>query len=205
MDVLCYALHTLIHPTPNSHSKSPLPSCSYLGRMYLAEANVFLDRIPDALSLLNHETVDSVAVVLESAAGSPGTPASVPGLGEDGGNADGAAEEAEAPGSWLPRWEPSSVSRARGLMLFNMAAALAIREDYVKARPLMNKAVQLTGMPLPAHFYFLRLYLDLMLGDRVTAQAIIKDMFGHLTINQRQCFANGRPANLAPGGQTAEA
>ncbi|KAI0221541.1 CCR4-NOT transcription complex subunit 10-A [Lamellibrachia satsuma] len=145
---------------------------SYIGHLYVAEAQVALDRISYAIDHLNADLLTDISTVF---------PEQKPDS-ERNGDKDG-QDQSETKGA-LYAWSPRDLPCAKAIMQYNLATAHAIRSEYEKALVNLSKSTQTVGLPLPVHMYFLKLYLELMEGHRKTAQNIIKEHFGHATPNR---------------------
>lgn len=148
----------------------------YLGRLYLAEALVMLDRLADAIRHLDIDTVTDMSTAFPEHKV----------LEQEKAEKNGEREPQEPPENKcvLYTWAPHDVPRARAIMQYNLATAHAIRGEYEKALMHLGQSIHNIGMPLPAQMYFLKLYLELMEGRRKTAQTIIKEHFGHIATNR---------------------
>ncbi|XP_067927945.1 CCR4-NOT transcription complex subunit 10-like [Watersipora subatra] len=144
------------------------PAHKYLAHMYMAEAQLYLDRIADAIRNLNAENVADISVSLVDEKSE-----------QDKEQAEGGELQAN-----LHLWIPSDIPKARAYMQYNLAVCYATRGEYDKAMATLALCTQHIGTPLPVHVYFLRLYLDLLEGRRKIAQGIIKEHFGHVTPNR---------------------
>lgn len=149
----------------------------YLAHMYKAEALVALDCIGDAIQNLNPDNITDISVTL-SAESSP-SPVEKSEKNSERGNSEPPEDKRAA----YP-WSPKDLTQAKGIMTYNLAAAYAIRGDYEKASFYLSKSKALAGMPLPAHMYYLKIYLELMQGRRKNVQNFIKDNFGHMAVNR---------------------
>ncbi|XP_067652107.1 CCR4-NOT transcription complex subunit 10-like isoform X1 [Haliotis asinina] len=150
----------------------------YIGHLYVAEAQVQLDKIPDSIGHLNPDLVTDIGTC-------PPEHKSEQEKADknDKGEKDLLADSTEAKSSLYP-WFPKDLSRAKAVMQYNLAAAHAMRGEYDKAMTHLTESSRNIGTPLPAQMYFLKLYLDLMEGRRKMAQHVIKEHFGHVTPNR---------------------
>uniref|UniRef100_A0A1I8JAL0 CCR4-NOT transcription complex subunit 10 n=1 Tax=Macrostomum lignano TaxID=282301 RepID=A0A1I8JAL0_9PLAT len=174
-------------------SQPALSDCQlYLGKMYLAEAKVNLqvpehiskDYLNDAVQLLNPASVTRVDVL----------PAQPP-------RPDDWPKRKESPAPSVSQWTPDNVLEAQNIMKYNLSVVYAIKGDFDLARQHLQDVVynpkgQGMSPPFPAHFYFFKLYLDLMQGRRSFAQLLLKETFGHLTPNPPNW--RSKPAAAAP-------
>lgn len=140
----------------------------YLAHMYMAEAQVYLDRVADAIRNLNVDGITDISV------SSPDVKTD-----QDKEQMEGAEYHAN-----LTSWIPGDVPQAMAFMQYNLAVCYATRGEFQRSGDTLNMCLQNIGTPLPVHFYFLRLYLDLVVGNRMIAQGIIKEHFGHVTPNR---------------------
>ncbi|XP_041375361.1 CCR4-NOT transcription complex subunit 10-like [Gigantopelta aegis] len=150
----------------------------YIGHLYMAEALVELDRIADAITHLNPESVTDISTCPPEMKSDQDKQDK-----GDKGEKDLLAESTEAKSALYP-WSPKDMSRAKAIMQYNLATAHAMRGEYDKAMSNLTESSKNIGTPLPAQMYFLKLYLDLMEGRRKMAQFVIKDHFGHVTPNR---------------------
>ncbi|XP_013383566.1 CCR4-NOT transcription complex subunit 10 [Lingula anatina] len=171
---LCLSDHLVALHAAEKLLKQPRLSGAhrYLGHMYMAEAQVALDKIADAVQHLDMESVTDVSLV------SPESKLELADKSEKE-----AGEGTDVKGS-LYLWSPKDVPRARGIMQYNVAVAHAVRGEFDKAMLNLMQSTQVMGMPLPAQVFYLRLYLDLLEGRRKMAQGIIKENFGNMTPNR---------------------
>ncbi|XP_050395792.1 CCR4-NOT transcription complex subunit 10 isoform X1 [Patella vulgata] len=141
----------------------------YLGNLYMAEVLVILDRISDAVNHLKPEDLEVI---------NPCPPEEKTDKSEKEKD-----EPTEEKGPLYP-WSPKEMIHAKKIMQYNLAVTYAIRGDFDKSNANLSESVAAIGTPLPAQMFFLKLYLDLMEGRRITAQNVIKDHFGHMTPNR---------------------
>lgn len=150
----------------------------YLAHLYAAEALVHLDRTTDAIHHLNPENSVDVSVC-------PPEQKTEQDKNDKNEKMDKSdpMEATEAKGALIP-WSPATPQKAQAVLLYNLAATLAIRQEYTEALKNLGESSKLTSQPFPAQMYSLKIYLDLIEGRRAFAQYIIKESFGHLTPNR---------------------
>ncbi|XP_022345104.1 CCR4-NOT transcription complex subunit 10-like [Crassostrea virginica] len=156
----------------------------YLGHLYMAEAQVAMDKIADAIQHLNPELVVDINLTL-------------PENKTEQDKSERDPESSETKGSFYP-WSPKDLMRAKAITQYNLATAHAIRGEYDKAVQNLGESSNYIGTPLPAQMYFLKLYLDLIEGRRKMAQIVIKDHFGHVTPNRIEMKINSKPGVPRP-------
>lgn len=152
----------------------------YLAHLYAAEAFVHLNRTTDAIHHLNPEYSVDVSVC-------PPEQKTEQDKNDKNEKMDkndrDPVEATEAKGALVP-WTPATPQKAQAVLLYNLAATLAIRQEYAEALKNLGESSKLTSQPFPAQMYSLKIYLDLIEGRRAFAQYIIKESFGHLTPNR---------------------
>lgn len=156
----------------------------YLGHLYMAEAQVAMDKIADAIQLLNPELVVDISLTL-------------PENKTEQDKSERDPEASESKGYFYP-WSPKDLTRAKAIAQYNLATAHAIRGEYDKSGQNLGESSSRIGTPLPAQMYFLKLYLDLIEGRRNMAQVVIKDHFGHVTPNRVEMKMNSKPGVPRP-------
>ncbi|XP_029640500.1 CCR4-NOT transcription complex subunit 10 [Octopus sinensis] len=176
---LCLNDHLIALNYTNSLLSQPRLSGAqrYLAHLYASEALVHLDRIADAIQHLNPEYSKDVSVCSQEQKSDQDKNDKVDKSDRD------LADTTETKGALVP-WMPAKPQKAQAVLLYNLAATLAISGEYSKALKHLGESSQLICQPFPAQMYCLKLYLDLIEGRRATAQYIIKESFGHVTPNR---------------------
>ncbi|KAH9489763.1 CCR4-NOT transcription complex subunit 10 [Bulinus truncatus] len=154
----------LVHSTNLLRQPNLTAAQRYLGHMYKGEALVTLDRIADAIDELNPEKVSDVSTNLPETSDK---------------EQEALAENKNA----SVKWSPDNVPVAKGLMLYNLAVAYAMRTDYDKALKALTEASEKVGSPIPVQMFYLKLYLDLKQGNKKAAISVINEHFGYITRN----------------------
>uniref|UniRef100_A0A8W8KAD1 CCR4-NOT transcription complex subunit 10 n=1 Tax=Magallana gigas TaxID=29159 RepID=A0A8W8KAD1_MAGGI len=171
-------------PPGNPLKAAEVASLRYLGHLYMAEAQVAMDKIADAIQLLNPELVVDISLTL-------------PENKTEQDKSERDPEASESKGYFYP-WSPKDLTRAKAIAQYDLATAHAIRGEYDKAGQNLGESSSRIGTPLPAQMYFLKLYLDLIEGRRNMAQVVIKDHFGHVTPNRVEMKMNSKPGVPRP-------
>eukprot|EP00794_Sanderia_malayensis_P019107 gene19107-21023_t len=132
-------------------SQAMLPGAyKYLGRLYMAESLIKLDKIAEAIQELSPDKVTDISTQL------------------DGDSQD----KYQNPSAAV---FPGSIQEARAIMLFNLASACAIRGEIDKSKRVLQQVV--TGK-LPesilTHAILLSAYIELKNGNKHIALDIIK-------------------------------
>lgn len=132
-------------------SQPMLPGAfKYVGRLYLAESLIKLDKISEAIQEFSPDKITDISTSLE-----PGSQAKAQGAGND--------------------LFPSSIQEARAVMLLNLASAYSLRNENDKAKRILQQVVS-GKLPesVSTHAILLSAYLELKNGNRTTALNIIK-------------------------------
>ncbi|XP_076844615.1 CCR4-NOT transcription complex subunit 10 isoform X2 [Brachyhypopomus gauderio] len=155
-------LMALNHADKLLHQPKLSGSLKFLGHLYAAEALISLDRISDAIAHLNPENVTDVSLGV-----SPSE--------QDQGSDKGDLGPVESSGKQIPLCYPSTVSCARGTMLFNLGSAYCLRSEYEKARKCLHQAASMVNAKeIPPEAILLGVYLELQNGNTQLALQIIK-------------------------------
>uniref|UniRef100_A0AAY5E8R1 CCR4-NOT transcription complex subunit 10 n=1 Tax=Electrophorus electricus TaxID=8005 RepID=A0AAY5E8R1_ELEEL len=155
-------LMALNHADKLLHQPKLSGSLKFLGHLYAAEALISLDRISDAITHLNPENVTDVSLGV-----SPSE--------QDQGSDKGDLDPVESSGKQIPLCYPSTVSSARGMMLFNLGSAYCLRSEYDKARKCLHQAASMVNAKeIPPEAILLGVYLELQNGNTQLALQIIK-------------------------------
>uniref|UniRef100_A0A4W4FP95 CCR4-NOT transcription complex subunit 10 n=1 Tax=Electrophorus electricus TaxID=8005 RepID=A0A4W4FP95_ELEEL len=145
-------LMALNHADKLLHQPKLSGSLKFLGHLYAAEALISLDRISDAITHLNPENVTDVSLGV-----SPSE--------QDQGSDKGDLDPVESSGKQIPLCYPSTVSSARGMMLFNLGSAYCLRSEYDKARKCLHQAASMVNAKeIPPEAILLGVYLELQNG-----------------------------------------
>ena len=73
---------------------------------------------------------------------------------------------------------------AKAVAFFNLSVLHVIRNELDIAYRYFNMCVPLFDKRQPAYTYYMKLYLDLLDGNRQSLQYVLKDHFGHVTLNR---------------------
>ncbi|XP_065065150.1 CCR4-NOT transcription complex subunit 10-like [Rhopilema esculentum] len=132
-------------------SQSMLPGAyKYLGHLYAAESLIKLDRISEAIAELSPEKITDISTSLES-------------------NPIDSKKEQKK------ELFPNNVQEARAVMYINLACACSLRNEFDKAKRMLQQLVN-SRIPdfISTHAILLSAYIELQTGNIGTALEVIK-------------------------------
>lgn len=176
----------------------------YLVHSYIAEAQFYLDKINDALEHLKSnsliDTMNDISFMPQF------TPI---GNGTENGHHDMGEERNRVRSqnfmNQLKWYYPRDINMFKAIAFYNLAVVYVIRNEIDTSYKYFNLCVNLFEKKQPAYTYFMKLYLDLLDGNRNSLQYVIKDHFGHVTLNRTTQVVSNTATSLVPPSQLRQA
>ncbi|CAF0738487.1 unnamed protein product [Brachionus calyciflorus] len=163
-----------------------------LAHSYLAEALLYLDKISDSIEHLNInaklETENDMSFIPTVA--SENDPNDINDSFKNSVENNFRNHQAE--------WFPKDISTIRAISYYNLSVAHAIRGESETSYKHFNTSVQIFDKHKkhPAHAFLMKMYLDLLDGNRQSLQMVLKDHFPQTTLNRP--IINMNNLNLNP-------